>query len=170
MPTKSKGKSKAPPFSCGARVSSRADSEAAGYRSEACCSRQDAVLRSVALGLGTVVSHDIELGSLLCGNLTSKWRPQNSKTSVRISLKIWNAIFLKMLTVTSEGTHRLSTPYTYNPSVLYPLLYLILPHLETMKTFSNGTLVSLFSCSGLFWCSYSHLWPCPALKVCREIL
>ena len=53
-------------------MSSKADIEAAGYKSEACCSRQDAVLRSVALDLGTVVSPDIELGSLLCGKFTSK--------------------------------------------------------------------------------------------------
>ena len=60
-------------------MSSKADSEAAGSRFGACCSRKDAVLGSVALGLGTVASPDTELGSLLCGNFTSKWETPKLK-------------------------------------------------------------------------------------------
>jgi len=141
-------------------VSSKADSEAAGPPSEGYCSRNLALLMSVALGMGTVFCLTQSWEQHFVVTPLPNGRPQNSKASVGISLKVWNAVFLKALIATIEGPQAL-TPL--HPAIFS--LYLILPLLPTMKTLPNGTLVPPSHCSDLFWYLCSSLCPCPALKV-----
>ena len=61
------------------------------------------------MGLEIVVSPDTELGSVLCGNFTSEW--ETPKLMWESHCRSGMPFILKTLTVTSEGTHRLSTPY-----------------------------------------------------------